>query len=67
MAPTLSLGLPAKLLTKEDTELFLKMIKNRNFTSPIYKEEVAESISTNIPRFYKLMQFYTKKLHHEKN
>lgn len=52
----------AKLISETDTEILLEMIKSRNFTSHIYKEELADQISKQIPEYYKIMYTYTEKL-----
>ena len=52
----------ANLLSEADTELCLEMYDTRNETSHIYKEEMAEIISSKIPGHYKLMRKYAEKL-----
>jgi len=51
-----------KLLTEEDTEKLLQMIKDRNHSSHIYKEKKADEIVDNVPTYYKLMKKYIDKL-----
>jgi len=52
----------AKLLTEKDTEKLLLMIKDRNHSSHIYKEETADKIVGNIAVYYQLMKKYIDKL-----
>lgn len=52
----------AKLITEEDAENILKMIIDRNKSSHIYKEEVADQISNNIKNYYQIMRHYLDKL-----
>ena len=42
-----------KILSEDETQTLLEMIKNRNKTSHIYVEEIAEMISFKIPDYYK--------------
>ena len=46
----------------KDAELILKMINDRNMSSHIYKEEIADIISAEIPEYYKVMKSYIDKL-----
>lgn len=48
----------ARIITEVDAETLLEMIKHRNFTSHIYKEEMANQISGEIPGYYKIMKKY---------
>jgi nucleotidyltransferase substrate binding protein (TIGR01987 family) len=52
----------AAIISEPDAEILLEMIKSRNFTSHIYKEETANEISAQIPQYYKIMQKYAEKL-----
>ena len=45
----------AGLISEQDTQTLLDMIDSRNMTSHIYKEEIAEQLSCEIPRYYELM------------
>lgn len=45
----------AGLITEQETETLLDMIDSRNMTSHIYKEEIAEQLSREIPCYYGLM------------
>ncbi len=52
----------SKLITEQDAENILKMINDRNKSSHIYKEEIADQISSNIKNYYKIMKNYSDKL-----
>ena len=43
------------LLSESESELSLKMINDRNQSSHIYREEIAEHIAVEIPHYYTLM------------
>jgi nucleotidyltransferase substrate binding protein (TIGR01987 family) len=60
--PVIRVACKAKIISELDAEVFLEMIKSRNLTSHIYKEEVADQISVSIPGYCKLMKKYTEKL-----
>ncbi|MCK4499540.1 HI0074 family nucleotidyltransferase substrate-binding subunit [Candidatus Babeliales bacterium] len=51
-----------EIILEQDAEKILEMIDSRNITSHIYKEEMAEIISSNIPEYYKIMLRYFEKL-----
>ena len=46
-----------------ETEIFLKMIDDRNLTSHTYQESVSESIYGNIPEYFQLMNEMYEDLH----
>lgn len=50
------------LLSREEAEKILRMIKSRNMTSPIYVEEIADQISKLIPDYYLLLITVAKRL-----
>jgi nucleotidyltransferase substrate binding protein (TIGR01987 family) len=52
----------AKLLSEVDTETLLKALDSRNMTSHIYKEEIADRISAQIPGYYEIMRKYVDNL-----
>ncbi|MCK5632296.1 HI0074 family nucleotidyltransferase substrate-binding subunit [bacterium] len=52
----------AKMLTEEDTSQILDMIKDRNMSSHIYKEEIADQIALEIAKYHAIMKKYTQKL-----
>jgi nucleotidyltransferase substrate binding protein (TIGR01987 family) len=60
--PVLKAACQAKLISEADTEILLRALDSRNLTSHLYKEEVANRISTEIPAYYKIMQKYVEKL-----
>ncbi len=45
-----------KIMSETEADACMEMIKNRNQTSHIYHEEVAESIAQKVSSFYKLMK-----------
>ena len=60
--PVVLAACKAKIISEIDTEILLELIQCRNLTSHIYKEEVADRISTKIPDYYKTMKKYAEKL-----
>jgi len=51
-----------KLITEEDARELIKMINDRNLSSHIYKEEVADEVASKIPTYYKIMKKYAEVL-----
>ena len=51
-----------KLLTPEEGEAIIDMVKIRNKTSHIYKEEVADFTAQKSPEHYLLMQSVLEKM-----
>jgi len=51
----------ARLITEEDAEVMLQMIDDRNRSSYIYKEEMAEQISSAIKKYFQVMKSYLEK------
>ena len=49
-------ALTIKLLTEEETEQALGMINDRNLTSHMYKEELAEGLMSKIQTYIKLLK-----------
>lgn len=45
-----------RTISESEGKESIAMIKNRNLTSHIYHEEIAENIAHNIPEFYRLMR-----------
>jgi len=52
----------AKIISEEQGEQCIEMIKSRNLTSHIYHEEVADDIAVKIPDFYQLMKTIVDKI-----
>lgn len=44
----------ARIMTEEQGQQCLEMIKDRNITSHIYREEIAEDIKSKVPRYFDL-------------
>ncbi|MFA6263170.1 MAG: HI0074 family nucleotidyltransferase substrate-binding subunit [Candidatus Babeliales bacterium] len=57
--PVIVTACKARIISEADAETLLEMIKSRNFTSHIYKEEIADRISSQIPAYYTLMRKYS--------
>jgi nucleotidyltransferase substrate binding protein (TIGR01987 family) len=53
--PVIRTACKAKLLSEEDAESAIKMIKYRNMSSHIYKEEMADRIASKISGYLSLM------------
>lgn len=51
-----------KLISEKDCEEILTMIDDRNMSSHIYKEEIADDIAKRIPEHCKIIEKYTEKL-----
>jgi len=51
-----------RLITEQDAEKILDMIDDRNKSSHLYKEEIADQISSKIGDHYKIMRKYIDKL-----
>ncbi len=54
--PVLRQACKAKLISEVDTAILIKMIKDRNSSSHIYKEEMADDIAKRIPDYYQLLK-----------
>ena len=52
----------AKLITEQDAEKILDMIDDRNMSSHIYKEEIADQIGNRIGEYYKIVKKYVDQL-----
>lgn len=52
----------ARIISEEDAEYCIEMIKSRNLTSHIYKEEIAEQLMRDIPGYYQKMLAITAKI-----
>ena len=52
----------AKIISEQDAEEIIEMIKCRNKTSHIYLEEISDVIATQIPAYYKIIKKYVEKL-----
>lgn len=46
----------AKVLSEQEGKMCVEMVNNRNKTSHIYHQEIAQVIASNIPQFYRLME-----------
>lgn len=56
--PVIISACKAGIFSEDDAEMLLEMIKSRNLSSLIYKEEIADQISTKIPKYYDIMYKY---------
>ena len=52
----------AKILSEQDAEKIIEMIKCRNKTSHIYLEEISDTIGAQVPGYYKIIKKYVEKL-----
>ena len=53
--------LQARLLSQDEIESAIEMVKSRNQTSHIYQEEIADVISKNAQEYYNLMSLILEK------
>jgi len=51
-----------KLLSEDEGAQYMQMITNRNMTSHMYHQEVAENIARQVPSFYALMAATVERL-----
>jgi nucleotidyltransferase substrate binding protein (TIGR01987 family) len=51
----------ANIITEHEAETILAMIQDRNMTSHMYMEEIAEILAQKIPDYYKLMYAVAQK------
>ena len=56
------LACKSKVVSEQDAEIMVYMIDDRNISSHIYKEEIADRISLHIEDYYNLMKTYLDKL-----
>ena len=54
-------ALRVEILTEGEVEQVLEMIKMRNHTSHIYKQEIADFVAKKAPEFYALMRVILQK------
>lgn len=54
-SPVIRESYSAGIIDEQEAKKCLEMIKDRNITSHIYVEEIAEQLSINIPGYYQLM------------
>ena len=52
----------SKILSEQDAEKILEMIKCRNKTSHIYLEEISDTIGAQIPGYFEVIKKYVEKL-----
>ena len=61
-APIIRASFSAGLLDEQEAENALDMIKDRNMTSHIYKEDIAETLAAKIPQHCRLMNAVVSRL-----
>jgi nucleotidyltransferase substrate binding protein (TIGR01987 family) len=61
-APVIRASYAAGLLDDQEAENALDMVKDRNLTSHIYKEEIAETLAAKIPQHCALMSTIARRL-----
>ncbi len=54
--PVIRAACKARLLSEVDAETLIEMVNDRNVSSHIYKEEMADQISSRIAGYYELMR-----------
>lgn len=52
----------SNLLSEEETEIFLKMIDDRNKTSHTYIEKIAEGIASVVPTYSRVMRILVERI-----
>ena len=55
----------ARLINEEETEMFLRMVNDRNLTSHTYVQEVAQRIASVIPDYAVLLRNIFNKMYEE--
>jgi len=60
--PVIRKSFSLHMLSESEAEQSLDMIKDRNLTSHIYVEEIAEFLAKKIPSYYELMQSVAQRL-----
>lgn len=60
--PVIRKSYSSNMINEEEAELSLKMINDRNLTSHIYVEEIAEDLAAKVPGYYHLMHKATERL-----
>lgn len=60
--PVIRAAFKVGVLTENDAEQFLEMVQDRNRTSHIYKEEIAEELLKKIPAHYQSMNLVAHQL-----
>jgi len=60
--PIIKESFAAELINEHEAELSMMMIEDRNITSHMYVEEVAETLAKRIPDYYKLMHVIIQRL-----
>ncbi|MFH0898028.1 MAG: HI0074 family nucleotidyltransferase substrate-binding subunit [bacterium] len=60
--PVIRMACKAKLIEEVETQTLLEMINDRNLSSHIYKEEIADQISSRIKKYYELMRMVVDRL-----
>lgn len=60
--PVIRKSYSSNIMNEQEAEESLKMIDDRNMTSHIYVEEIAEHLTAKIPRYYTLMDKVSRRL-----
>ena len=55
-------GCKAQIFSEHDAQVLIVMLKSRNFTSHLYKEEMADVIAKKIPNYFILLKTMTELL-----
>ena len=60
--PIIKESFSAELINEKEAEMSIEMITDRNITSHIYIEEIAENLVKKMPEYYKLMHDIVQRL-----
>jgi nucleotidyltransferase substrate binding protein (TIGR01987 family) len=63
--PVIRTAFTVGILNEQEAEQALEMIKDRNRTSHIYREEIAEELTQKIPQHHQLMNTIALRLSHK--
>ncbi len=53
----------ARILTESEGSEYMDMVKSRNMTSHIYREEIADAIAHEVPEYYEFMKKIIDRVH----
>jgi len=59
---TISMAISMRTLTEDEADTFNEALRDRNKSSHIYSEEVAEILASNIPKYHRVMERVAKRL-----
>jgi uncharacterized protein YutE (UPF0331/DUF86 family) len=59
---TIAMGISNGMLTENEADSLSEALRDRNKSSHIYSEEVAEILASNIPKYHRVMETVAKRL-----